>query len=238
MTTYGEDLAYVHDAGFGDVARAAARVVGVLLPRGPRVVVDVGCGSGIAARELLRRGREVVAIEPSLHLLALARRNAPSATLRRGSFATARLPPCDAVLATGEVLCYATERGSSWAAVRRFFTRAHAALRPGGVLVFDIASPGRVPGGRALRTASGRDWLVVSESVEARDGRSLTRRITTFRRIGRLWRRSDEVHRLRLYRPADVLAALRGAGFGARRLPAYPGLAPQAGWHAFAGRRR
>jgi len=238
VTTYGEDLAHVHDAGFGDVARAAAAFLETFVPRGPCVVVDVGCGSGIAARALARPGRTIVGIEPSAPLLALARRNAPTATLRRGTFATARLPPCDAVLAAGEVLCYASERGSGWPAVRRFLTRAHAALRPGGVLVFDIAGPGRVPGGRAFRLAAGRGWLVASASEESRDGRSLTRRITTLRRVGRSSRRSDEVHRLRLYPPADVLAALRGAGFTARRLSSYPGLAPQPGWHVFVARRR
>jgi hypothetical protein len=86
--------------------------------------------------------------------------------------------------------------------------------------VFDLAAPGRVPGlGPPRSFTIDRDCAVLVESSEK--GRVLTRRITTFRRVGGAYRRADEVHRLRLHAPAEVLAALRRAGFRARTLAGY-----------------
>jgi len=50
---YGEDLAYIHDVGFGDFAwRAAPGVLARLQRHGVDhgTVVDLGCGTGIWAR--------------------------------------------------------------------------------------------------------------------------------------------------------------------------------------------
>jgi hypothetical protein len=85
--------------------------------------------------------------------------------------------------------------------------------------VFDLAAPGRVRLGPPRSFNIGRDFAVLAESSEK--GRVLTRHITTFRRVGGAYRRADEVHRLRLHAPAEVLAALRRAGFRARTLAGY-----------------
>src|SRR5256885_9767528 len=66
--------------------------------------------------------------------------------------------------------------------------------------VFDLAGPGR--GQPARSFVAGPDWAVLVEKAES--GRMLTRRITTFRRVGRLYRRGEEVHRLRLHEPREV----------------------------------
>jgi len=51
--------------------------------------------------------------------------------------------------------------------------------------------------------------------------RTLERRITVFRELEGGFRRSDELHRLRLYDAQSVLEALANVGFDARRLAAY-----------------
>jgi trans-aconitate methyltransferase len=59
MKGYREDLAYIHDQGFGDFARKAAPGLLAMLRRGgirSGLVVDLGCGPGHWARELLRKG--------------------------------------------------------------------------------------------------------------------------------------------------------------------------------------
>jgi hypothetical protein len=90
------------------------------------------------------------------------------------------------------------------------FRAAFAALAPGGVLAFDVRKPSR-PYGPTLRGTVARDWVVVASSTE-RDGR-LERSITTFRRVGGRWRRTDEVHRLTLLPTAELVRLLRQAGF-------------------------
>src|SRR5438309_681986 len=79
---YFEDLAAVHDAGFGGLARSAApEIVRLLRARGIRagLVVDVGCGSGIAAQHFVQRGYDVVGIDASRAMIRLARARAPHA---------------------------------------------------------------------------------------------------------------------------------------------------------------
>ena len=62
MRAYREDLAYVHGVGFDWFARGAAPGVLDILRGGgitDGLVVDLGCGSGIWVRELVRAGYEV-----------------------------------------------------------------------------------------------------------------------------------------------------------------------------------
>lgn len=61
----------------------------------------------------------------------------------------------------------------------------------------------------------------------------VTRDLTLFCAAGdvdRHFRRSDERHRLRLYRPDDVTRRLRDAGFRVRRLRGYGDLRFGRGW--------
>jgi SAM-dependent methyltransferase len=242
---YGRDLARVHDEGFGDLARhAAGALLALLRERGippGALVVDLGCGSGILAQALTRRGYRVLGIDVSPAMLALARVRAPRARWRRGSAFDARLPRCAAVTAVGEVLCYAAApaRGSSHAsraaasaasaalradrrALAALFARVREALEPGGLFLFDIATPGRAPrSGSHTAAAQTAAWTVIAASDADPARRILTRRITTFLHEESGYRRADEVHRITLHAPGEVAASLRAAGFRVRRLRAY-----------------
>jgi SAM-dependent methyltransferase len=235
---YARDLAHVHDVGFGDFARdAAPGLLRRLRRAGIRdgLVVDLGCGSGIWARALLDAGYDVLGVDVSADLLALARARAPSARFVRGSAHDVDLPPCVAVTALGEVLNY----GAPPHALARTFRRVHGALRPGGLFVFDVAGPGRADAQPRRTWRDGEGWLLCVEASEDRKSRELTRTITVFRRSGRSWRRSDEVHRLRLFDRKTVLSVLGTAGFEAEALAGY-GRRPRfpAGWAGFAARPR
>jgi SAM-dependent methyltransferase len=232
---YGTDLAFVHDVGFGDFARGAAPwILAWLRRRGIRGgrVVDLGCGSGLWAAELCRVGYAVLGVDISAAMLALARRRAPHATFLRGSLLRAKLPPCEAVTSLGECLSYAFDTRAGARALPGLFRRVHRALRPGGLFVFDVATPGR-GAGPSVRWHAGDGWVVIARVDEDARRAALTRRIATFRRSGRTWRRSDEVHRLRLYRPPDVLRALAAVGLGARRTHGYGRVRLPTGWVGF-----
>ena len=74
MSFYGEDLVYIHDAGFTSLAELAAdRLIEELhrLSKGG-LVVEIGCGSGVAAARLGAAGFDVVGIDASPAMLALA----------------------------------------------------------------------------------------------------------------------------------------------------------------------
>jgi len=236
MKPYQTDLAYIHDAGFGDYARnSAPGLLAILRRAGVRsgLVVDLGCGSGIWAAELIRHGYAVAGIDISRPMTELARRRAPEARFINASFLSAQLPPCDAVTAIGECFNYTFDGRNSRQRLKQLFRRVHDALRPGGVFIFDIAEPGR-----ALRRAfaKGSDWAILFEAESRRD--LLIRHMTSFRQVGTLYRRSEETHRLRLYRSADLAAELRRAGFAVRVLRAYGRMPLPSGNAAFVASKR
>ena len=238
MDGYGDDLAAIHAAGFTGLARAAARELLARLDR-PARVVDLGCGDGTTAALLSAADHDVLGIDSSPAQIELARRRAPAATFRVASFVDAELPrPCDAIVAAGEVLGYALDFRNDAATLDAVLARVAAALRPGGLLLFDLAGPGRVPPTGRQSWTEAEGWAVLAETRE-RPG-AIERRIVTFRDPGdgRV-RRVEEIHRLVLHRPTHVLARLRGAGFTARVLacgyadqPLPPGLT------AYLARRR
>jgi SAM-dependent methyltransferase len=222
---YRPDLAYIHDAGYGGVARAAAApLLAELRRRGPArgLVIDLGCGSGILSEQVAAAGYEVLGIDVSPAMLELARGRVPNGRFVVGSLFTAELPPCVAVAAVGEALNYLFDAGNTRRALERLFRRVAAALCPGGLFVGDAAGPGRVVGrGPVLRHAQGDDWAVLVRSEEDRRRRLLTRDITSFRKVGELYRRDREVHRQRLLPPEELATDLRAAGLRVRMLRGY-----------------
>ncbi len=242
MTGYGEDLSFIHDGAFSGLAQAAGEwIVQELgaagIERG--TVVELGCGGGVTAAVLVAAGHSVVGIDCSPHMIELARRRVPAAELRTGSFVTEPLPECDAVVAVGEVLNYLFDEGNTADALDGLFGRVSAALRPGGLLVFDLDGPGRYPGGRARGWAAGDGWAVLYDAAEDPDTLTLTRAITAFRQVDAsgAYRRTEERHRLRLERPDDVLRRLEAAGLRARTSPGYGDAVLAAGNTVFLARR-
>jgi 2-polyprenyl-3-methyl-5-hydroxy-6-metoxy-1,4-benzoquinol methylase len=85
---YREDLAYIHDAGFGAPAREAAALLLEELRRQSirrGLVIDLGCGGGILAEQLAAGGFDVLGIDISEAQIALAQQRVPAGEFRVGS---------------------------------------------------------------------------------------------------------------------------------------------------------
>lgn len=222
---YREDLAYIHDVGFGHLAKNAAQVLLNALQRSgidKGQVIDLCCGSGLLARELTAAGYEVLGIDISEALLDMARERVPSARFRQESILRAELPPCVTVAAIGECFNYLFDEYNTEQALYELLRRIHKALDRGGILLFDVAEPGRVPGsGLQHAHTEGEDWAVLMSAEEDRTNRLLTRRITTFRKVGELYRRDQEIHRLRLVTRSELLEQLGALGFKVHVLDSY-----------------
>jgi SAM-dependent methyltransferase len=222
---YGEDLAYIHDVGHGEFALGSAPGILEILDQNKireGLVVDLGCGSGLWARELTKAHYRVLGVDISEAMIDLARRRAPDAEFRVGSLLEADIPPCNAVTSIGECLNYLFDPDNDLRRLLRLFQRTYDALASGGVFVFDVAEPGQVPRGTATRGFSrGEDWVVLVEKEENLARGTLTRRITSFRKVGDHYRRNDEVHRLRLYESSEMARELRGVGFRVRTMRRY-----------------
>jgi SAM-dependent methyltransferase len=219
VTGYGPDLAAIHHADHGELAHAAAAVVTRELRRArlrSGLVVDLGCGSGILAGELLAAGYDVLGVDSSPAMIELARATAPDATFRCASFLDTDLPDCAAVTAIGEVFNYTLDPRVEASTLDTIAAAAGRALPPGGTFVFDLAAPGRL-GRTGVRrvfheTAGGTLFM---DAREDRATRTLTRHITVYARDGGpdTYRRTDEVHLLHLYEPEEVVRAVERAGF-------------------------
>ena len=182
--------------------------------------MDLGCGSGLLARELTKSQYKVLGIDLSEAMIRIARRRVPEAEFRIASLFKADIPPCNAVTSIGECLNYLFDSNNDSETLAQLFHRIYAALAPGGVFIFDIAEQGQVAEGTATRGFSeAEDWTVLVEKREERG--VLTRRIISFRKAGKHYRRSDETHRQRLYNSKELACQLRQAGFRARTIRSY-----------------
>jgi SAM-dependent methyltransferase len=239
LRAYAPDLAYIHDAGHGDFARRAGpALLSMFRERGLKsgLVIDLGCGSGIWAEQLVASGYDVLGIDISPAMIELARRRVPGGEFRGGSFLAVELPPCAAVTALGEVFSYVFDAGNTATGLSKLLRRIHAALAPGGMLVFDVVTPGRVPeGGPRQLFREGSDWAVLVTATE--DDSLLTRDITTFRKVGEAYRRAREVHRQRVFDAAEVERRLRRTGFCVRRVRGYGELRFPPGVTGFVARK-
>jgi SAM-dependent methyltransferase len=224
LSFYPADLARIHDEGFGDFARAAACELHRRLPPAGRVV-EFGCGTGISTQILARLGYELVGIDISSDMLAIARQRVPAAEFHHASIWDAEIPDCVGVSAIGEVVNYAADERAGAERLPELFSRIHEALDPGGVFVFDFATPGRAgpPGELA-----GDGWRIHAETTET--GAELVRRIT----IESGGHTREEVHRLWLYEPQFVRGLLDDAGFSPAPLERYCDFAFWPGYAAFA----
>jgi SAM-dependent methyltransferase len=221
---YEADLAYVHDVGFGAFSlKAAPGLLRMLRRKRIRsgLVVDLGCGSGIWASELIRAGYDVVGVDLSTSMLKLARAKAPQAKFVRSSLLDFEICPCDAVTSLGECVCYGFDPRNSQRQLRRLCARVFRALRPGGVFIFDVAQPGRVLDSATERYWQGADWVMFRKAEEDTRRHILRRHITVFRQVGKLYRRTEETHELHLYVADQVERELSDAGFVVEILRGY-----------------
>lgn len=222
---YKEDLAFIHDVGFADYAlKSAPGLLEILAQNSINegLVVDLGCGSGLWARELTKAHYQVLGIDISQALIAIARKRVPTAEFRIESLFKAEIPPCHAVTSIGECLNYLFDPDSDRQALIQLFHRIYSALIPGGVFVFDIAEPGQViQETLAKGFTEGEDWIVLVEKEENREHRTLTRRIITFRKVGEHYKRDDEVHHLQLYEATDIASELNEVGFQVETMCSY-----------------
>lgn len=173
-------------------------------------VLDLCCGTGDLSALLVSRGFEVTGLDSSEPMLEYARSKAPQAAFVRADARQFAFPPVfHAALSTFDSLNHILELRE----LIRVFENVYGALRPGGLLVFDLNME---PSFRTL-------WRGVSAKVsehcvwvlrggydaEHRIGRA---EITVFRRC-ETWRRSDITIEEKCYSEQEVMGALHRAGF-------------------------
>lgn len=106
---------------------------------GARSVLDIGCGTGTFACLLAQRGLQVTGVDPAAASLAVGRAKPGAGLVHWVHGDVTALPPLQVDMATmtaNVAQVFLTDE--EWAATLR---GAHAALRPGGWLVFETRDP-------------------------------------------------------------------------------------------------
>ncbi|MBE8992376.1 class I SAM-dependent DNA methyltransferase [Nostoc sp. LEGE 12450] len=238
---YKEDLAFIHDDGFRDFALKSAPGILEILAQNEihdGLVVDLGCGSGLWAEELTKAHYRVLGVDISESMINIARTRVPDAEFRIDSLFKTEIPPCNAVTSISECISYLFDRDNDRQILVQLFQRIYNALTPGGVFIFDIAEKGQVAQGTTTKGfTEGESWVVLVEKSEDREQIILTRRIISFRKIGEHYRRSDEVHHVRLYEATTIASELSGVGFQVETTRSYGQYVLPKGHVAFIARK-
>lgn len=225
---YRDDLALVHDRGFGFHAdNCAPGILALLEPlrRRDGLVLELGCGSGRLTRHLVDAGHRVLATDASPAMLDLARRSVPEADVRRVTLPDDPLPPADAVVSTGHALNYLSDA----AAVERALVAIARALRPGGVLAIDLCdlSWGEQRRDQPDLVRVESDWVLTTRFSLPEPDRYVREMTIFVRNEDGTWRRDDERHDNVLVDTSRIPALLRdhglevtiGTAFGREELP-------------------
>ncbi len=175
-------------------------------------ILDLCCGTGHLARELVRRKFLVTGIDNSAGMLEMARMNVPEgATFLLQNASNFQLPqPVDAALCTFDSINHLLDREQVLAS----FLQISRALKPGGRFVFDVNTP----------AAYREQWSQVANVIEpdhvfflrghydphARRGHT---ELTIFRLTGPAWQRTDVQFQQRPWEIPELTALLHQAGF-------------------------
>lgn len=106
-----------------------------------RRVLDIGCGTGVFALLLARRGIDVVGVDPALASIDVARAKPGGERVHWIHGDATTLPPLQVDLAT--MTANAAQEITDPHAWQRTLSGAYAALRPGGHLVFETRDPSK-----------------------------------------------------------------------------------------------
>ena len=178
-------------------------------PEGVRAVLDLCCGTGLLAAELIARGYRIVGVDASEAMLTLAReRLGPEVVLSRMTLPDLAVDGgFDAVVSTVDGLNYLAPNE-----LRLTMAAVAGCLRPGGWFVFDLHTDALMNFTIANPTVAGQSAgndFVISSVVDS-GTRTCDTRIEVTPRDGDPF---QEQHRQYFHADADVRICLQDAGF-------------------------
>ena len=180
-------------------------------------VLDLACGTGAMTAVLTERGYELIGVDDSPDMLAVAREKAAGWRGEPPVFLHQSMPKLDLYGTVEAAVCCLDSLNylTSPRDVQKTFERLALFIAPGGILVFDINSA------LYLRNLDGQVFLDETDDVYCvwRAEFEKRNRVCTYwmdiftRREDGVWNRSVEEHRQRAYEVDELRSWLLEAGF-------------------------
>lgn len=185
-------------------------------------VLDLACGTGTAALELVQRGWRVTGLDRSEEMLAVARQKASDRRQGEIDWVQGDMRTFQAPEPQGMVTCFfdALNYLLTPEDLERTFRQVHAALLPGGLFIFDMNTPQGLEAGWAAGEAVEVFPQLVSFMHEVYDPESQIAqvRLSFYVSDPPGYRRLEEVHRERGYTFDEIGQRLAAAGFADVRI--------------------
>jgi SAM-dependent methyltransferase len=212
-----DDFAWFYDRYWNDEFHGLAfpileRIWLDRVPAGANIL-DVCCGTGHLAALLTSLDYQVTGLDNSQRMIDCARANAPGARFHVLDADRFTFPPeFDAAVSTFDSLNHLL----SIEALQSAFCNIAAALKPGGLLAFDMLLEQAYLTHWGESFALVRDDHVLTITGSGFDSKRRMARcaITMFRLMDGVWQRSDVQIQERCYTAGEISAALEQAGFG------------------------
>ena len=210
-------LAKVYDSLMSDVDYTswAAYLHEFARDRHAKNVLEVSCGTGSITFALDKLGYNITASDISVEMLGIAKqRNASlcaDVTFIRQDMRRIDVGnKVDAVVCACDGVNYIDAAGLS-----QFAQSSFAALKPGGILLFDISSSYKLSGvmdGQVYFDERDDIACIWKNTFDETDN-ALILDVTLFVKTGELFERQHELHKQYAHKTHDVLATLKQAGF-------------------------
>ena len=179
-------------------------------------VLDLACGTGTMSCLLAERGYEMIGVDFSPEMLAVASEKALEVEGERPIFLCQPMEELDLYGTIDACVClldsvnHVTEKNR----LKRAFQRVCLFLEPGGLFVFDVHTPAHLEGlDGGMFLDETEDAYCVWRTDYDRRRRVCTYAMDVFQRDGEVWLRDGEVHEERAYTMEELTALLREAGF-------------------------
>lgn len=215
---YEKILSEIHDRWFGHIAEGAAEEIrnsaDDLIPFR---IADLGCGSGTLLEKLKENCSEMHGFDISDEMIRRCRKRLPEGSFSTGNILNIRIPKVNIISMVGEILSYALAEEGALEKVNGFFQRIYESLENNGIFIFDILGNRHDYSGNFIHERS--EFSIFSRVTADKD--IVKREIISFRKIKKSYRKSFEIHRLRMLDEDHLAELLKDSGFSVRKLEKY-----------------
>ena len=181
-----------------------------------RTVLDLACGTGTMTCLLAQRGYELIGVDFSPEMLAVAAEKSLDVPGERPIFLCQSMEELDLYGTVDACVCLldSVNHVTDPEYLQRALERVRLFLEPGGTFLFDIHTPEHLQGldGEVFLDETEDAYCVWRTDYDP-ERRTCTYAMDIFRREGKLWRRGEEVHEEYAYTVSELEAYLKEAGF-------------------------